>query len=161
MLLFWLQSVSVNKALFIPCPLLYVVPQDSVLGPILLVSFCTYHVFTVVNTHSLSHCRYVSGPTSELFSLVLSTLSCISQLNYWMNVNKVKLNGDKTEMILIKPPPPPPPPFPQFHLVLAFVSWSQRLLSHHIFLCLQVLVSHWTSPSHSANMLLMSAVSAT
>ena len=37
-------------------------------------------------------------------NLVSSTQSCISQHQSWMTVNKLKLNEDKTEMILISTP---------------------------------------------------------
>ena len=61
-----------------------------------------------MNTHLLFHHSfsddnqfYITGPASELSNLVSSTKSCISQLTSWMSVNKLKLNEDKTEMILI------------------------------------------------------------
>ena len=104
------QSVSVHGTLSAPSPLLHGVPQGSVLGPILFVLF-TYPLFTIVNAHLLSHHSfsddnqlYITGPASEISSLVSSTQSCISQLKSWMTVNKLKLNEDKTEMILISSP---------------------------------------------------------
>ena len=64
-----------------------------------------------MNTHLLSHHSfsddnqlYITGPASEISNLVSSTQSCISQLKSWMTVNKLKLNEDKTEMILISSP---------------------------------------------------------
>ena len=63
-----------------------------------------------MNSHCLSHHSfsddnqlYISGPISDLQTLVTSTQSCISEVKSWMNANKLKLNEDKTEMILIKP----------------------------------------------------------
>ena len=104
------QSVSVHGTLSTPSPLLHGVPQGSVLGPILFVLY-TYPLFTIVNAHLLSHHSfsddnqlYITGPASEISSLVSSTQSCISQLKSWMTVNKLKLNEDKTEMILISSP---------------------------------------------------------
>ena len=104
------QSVSINGTLSTPSPVLYGVPQGSVLDPILFVLY-TYPMFTIVNTHSLSHHSfaddnqlYITGPASELSNLVSSTHSCISQLKSWMRVNKLKLSEDKTEMTLISLP---------------------------------------------------------
>ena len=100
------QSVSVHGTLSTPSPLLYGVPQGSVLGPILFVLY-TYPIFTIVNTHLLSYHSfsddnqfYVTGPSSEISSLVSSTQSCTSQLKSWMTVNKLKLNEDKSSLIL-------------------------------------------------------------
>ena len=85
------------------------VPQGSVLGPILFILY-TYPVSNIVKSHRLSHHSfsddnqiYVSGSISDVQNLVTSTQSCISELKSWMDVNKLKLNEDKTEMILIKP----------------------------------------------------------
>ena len=104
------QSVSVHETLSTPSPLLNGVPRGSVLGPILFFLY-TYPLFTIANTHLLSHHSfsddnqlYITGSASEISNLVSSTQSCISQLKSWMNVNKLKLNEDKTEMILISSP---------------------------------------------------------
>ena len=100
------QSVSVNRTLSTPYPLLYCVAQDSVLGPSLIVLY-TYPVFIIVITHSLSHHSfsdnqlYVTGRAFERSNLVLSIQSCISQLHFWMDVEKLKINEDKTETILV------------------------------------------------------------
>lgn len=103
------QTVSVNGITSSPSRLQYGVPQGSVLGPILFVLY-TYPVSNIVKSHCLSHHSfsddnqiYVSGPISDVQNLVTSTQSCISELKSWMDVNKLKLNEDKTEMILIKP----------------------------------------------------------
>ena len=104
------QSVSVHGTLSTPSPLLYGVPQGSVLGPILFILYA-YPLFTIVNTHLLSHHSfsddnqlYITEPASEISNLVSSTQSCISQLKSRMTVNKLKLNEDKTEIILISSP---------------------------------------------------------
>ena len=117
------QSVSVHGTLSTPSLLLYGVPQGSVLGPILFVLY-TFPVFTIVSTHSLSHNSfsddnqfYVTRTAFELSNSVSSTQLCISPLKSWMSVNKLKLNDDNTEMILICTASPR-----QLHFFLAFVS---------------------------------------
>ena len=66
--------------------------------------------FTIDNTHSQSHHSfsddnrlYITDLASKLSNLVSSTQLWISQLKSWMSVNKLKLNEDKTEMILTSP----------------------------------------------------------
>ena len=152
------QSVSVDGTLATPSPLLYGVPQGSVLGPILFVLH-TYPLFTIVDTHLLSHHSfsddnqlYVTGPASELSNLVSSTQSCISQLKSWTTVNKLKLNEDKTDMILIRSPKP--------NLTSPSSVDLNWLLNHHILFCLQSWCHFSTSHSHSASTMLMFAVCA-
>ena len=142
------QSVSVHGTLSTPSPLLFGVPQGSVLGPILFVLY-TYPLFTIVNTHLLSHHGfsddnqlYITGPASEISSLEWSTQSSIFQLKSWMTVNKLKLNEDKTEMILISSPPPPPP----IQFDFTFVCRSQWLLNHHILFGSQSWCHFWPVP---------------
>ena len=79
------QSVSVHGTLSNHSPLLHCVPQGSVFV------LYTYPLFTIVNTHLLSHHSfiddnqlYITGPASKISSLVSSTQSCISQMKSWM-----------------------------------------------------------------------------
>ena len=69
---------------------------------------------------------YVTGPTSELFNLELSTQPCISQLESWMNVNKLKMNKIRLKWFWSAPPK-------------SVLSLPHQLISmplnHHIFLC--------------------------
>ena len=36
--------------------------------------------------------------------------ACLKDINYWMNINKLKLNNGKTELLLIQSPHRPLPP---------------------------------------------------
>ena len=67
---------------------------------------CTHFIIHLLSHNSFSDDNqlYITEPASEISSLVSSTQSCISQLKSWMTVNKLKLNEDKTEMILISSP---------------------------------------------------------
>ena len=101
------QVVSVNGASSAPAALNFGVPQGSVLGPILFVLY-THPISEIVSYHSLSHHSfsddnqlYKSGNITQLPEIIHSTQSCISDVKAWMTNNKLQLNNDKTEVILI------------------------------------------------------------
>ena len=103
------QCVTVNGSKSPSTPLLYGVPQGSVLGPLLFVLY-TYPLSAIVQHHGLSHhCfsddnqLYKSVPLSQLSKAISSTQGCIKDIQAWMHVNKLQLNADKTEVILIVP----------------------------------------------------------
>ena len=104
------QIVSVNGLSSPPSSLSYGVPQGSVLGPVLFVLY-TYPVSSIVQEHLLQHHSfsddnqlYASGLLCDLPLIIQNTQSCVSELKDWMTQNKLKLNEDKSEMILITPP---------------------------------------------------------
>ena len=103
------QCVSVNRLKSSPTPLLYGVPQGSVLGPLLFVLY-THPLSAIVQHHALSHhCfsddnqLYKSVSPSQLGQALSSTQECITDIQAWMHNNKLQLNADKTEIILIVP----------------------------------------------------------
>ena len=103
------QCVSVNGSSSPPTLLQYGVPQGSVLGPLLFVLY-THPLSTIVQHHALSHhCfsddnqLYKSVPVSQLGKAISSTKECITDIQAWMHSNKLQLNADKTEIILIRP----------------------------------------------------------
>ena len=102
------QVVSVNGASSAGA---FGVPQQSVLGPILVVLY-THPISEIVSYHSPSHHSlsddnrlWKSGNITQLPEIIHSTQSCISvnsvHVKAWMINNQLQLNNDKTEMILI------------------------------------------------------------
>lgn len=101
--------MSVNGVSSAPAPLKYGVPQGSVLGPVLFLLY-SQPISEIVSHHSLSHHSYSddnqlykSDDISRLPSIIRSSQLCISDIKAWMTNNKLQLNNDKTEMILISP----------------------------------------------------------
>ena len=86
-------------------PLFY--PVDYVLGPVLF-SLYTTSLSQVITNHNLSHHLY-SDDTQVYISLSqsnaqesVSTLSdCLNDILFWVESSKLKLNPDKTDLIII------------------------------------------------------------
>ena len=101
-----IQSVSVHSHTSVPASVSCGVPQGSVLGPILFVLYTT-PLSAVIERHSILHHSYAddsqlqnSATPDRLPDLIDSMRLCID-VKDWMTDNKLKLNDDKTEVVII------------------------------------------------------------
>ena len=82
------------------------VPQGSVLGPILFILY-TQPLSDVISHHSVSLMfaddteLYKLDSPSEAFTLSWTIEACILDVKVWVVQNKLQLNDDKTEILII------------------------------------------------------------
>ena len=101
------QCVSINGVLSELNELMYGVPQGSVLGPL---AFCIYtlplgailkHYEIDYHIYADDTQLYCSFDIHSINDVIGSLSTCISDIRSWMIRNKLKINDDKTEFLLI------------------------------------------------------------
>jgi len=104
------QTVSINNSTSDPALLRYGVPQGSVLGPVLFVLY-TAPLADIMTAHSVLHHSYAddtqlqkSADPKGFDTLVNSMQECIRDVKSWMTFNKLKLNDEKTEVMVVSSP---------------------------------------------------------
>ncbi|KAK6168440.1 hypothetical protein SNE40_020971 [Patella caerulea] len=101
------QYVVMDNATSSPKTLRFGVPQGSVLGPLLFTAYTT-PIGDIIRKHGINFHIYAddtqlylalkpSNDSNEICKLE----ACIDDIKNWMNLNFLKLNDDKTEVILI------------------------------------------------------------
>ena len=85
------------------------VPQGSVLGPLLYV-LCTAPIADIIKSYDLHYHLYAddsqihvffSSQSQQYLCLIKSKLEACVHIDSWMVLNRLKLNQDKTELLLI------------------------------------------------------------
>ena len=104
------QRIYIDGVLSSNFNLKFGVPQGSCLGP-LLFSLYASKLFNIVESHlPNSHCyaddtqlyiAFRSGNDLEETAAITAMESCIADISQWMHSDKLKLNSDKTECLLI------------------------------------------------------------
>jgi hypothetical protein len=103
------QRVCINGHTSQPVPLLHGVPQGSVLGPLL---FCLYTqpLADLLESRGLQHHLYADDsqiylPIKPREPPLLTNLQlCVQDVQKWMSDNYLKLNSDKTELLVLSTP---------------------------------------------------------
>ena len=104
------QCVSIENVLSNLSELIFGVPQGSVLGPLI---FCIYTlpVSAILQHHCMPYHIYADDTQlyctshfNDQASTIASLEKCISDIRSWMIQNKLKINDDKTEFLVISSP---------------------------------------------------------
>ena len=103
------QVVYVNGESSDPVCLIHGVPQGSVLGPLEFVCYMV-PIYEIAQRHGISIHQYaddtqlyVAFDLNDQEEAAERMEACLNDIRIWMRQNKLQLNEDKTEMIIIAP----------------------------------------------------------
>ena len=101
------QTVTTESLSSRPVPVRYGVPQGSVLGPVLFTLY-TQPLALVIERHNLKYHSfaddtqlYNSAKPDDFDELLASISICFLDIKNWMTENKLKLNSEKTEALVV------------------------------------------------------------
>ena len=102
------QRIKLGNCLSSRSDLSFGVPQGSVLGPLLFTLYTT-PLSSLVSGHAIPHHLYaddsqlyISLSSGDSVAALNGLQSCLASVQSWMSTNKLKLNPDKTEFLLIR-----------------------------------------------------------
>ena len=100
------QSVCIDETISLAFLLLWGVPQGSVLGLLLFLIYILplrdiirkfgYHLHIYADDTQV----YISLKPAAVNAAVPAIESCLTQIQNWMSANFLKLNSDKTEIVI-------------------------------------------------------------
>ena len=117
----WLKSYLVNRSQRIQMhgrlsaerPVLFGVPQGSVLGPLMFICY-TAPLGDVARRHGINvhlyaddtqlYLAFIPHSDEDTIQAVTRIQDCVAELQDWMNINKLKFNATKTEIIVMCAP---------------------------------------------------------
>ena len=90
--------------------IIYGLPQGSVLGPLIFTLY-TLPICAILDHHKVDYHMYAddtqiycSFDDSSVNDVLKRLMSCISDIRSWMIQNKLKINDDKTEFLILSSP---------------------------------------------------------
>ena len=92
------QSVQIDGSTSSARPLRFGVPQGSVLGPLLYLLY-TAPLGDLIRCHGMDFHMY--DDMDDLTTTISRIESCLMDITNWMTTNKLKLNTDKTELLIL------------------------------------------------------------
>ena len=131
------QSVKINGATSSKTNLDFGVPQGSVLGPILFTIY-TLPLAEIIRRHNINYHLYADD--TQLYLTFKSSTdasthaeqakskmeACIDDIRQWMNQNFLKLNEEKTEILLVNAPWRPQVPLETVRIGSENVTLSEK-----------------------------------
>ena len=106
-------SVNINDSFSDPGSMLYGVPQGFILGPILFILY-TKHLQNIAHNFDLSIQLYADdiqlyisfNPDDQYLCTMLcnKVTECINKMKEWFSTNYLKLNENKTKLVLFSKP---------------------------------------------------------
>ena len=101
------QRIKLGNCLSSRSDFSFGVPQGSVIGPLLFTLYTT-PLSSLISGHAIPHHLhadgsqlYVSFSSGDSAAALNGLQSCLASVQSWMSTNKLKLNPDKTEFLLI------------------------------------------------------------